>query len=174
MGKQKEYVEGNSIVSLKQVWALVWLPRRINFTWKHKFRWGLTLSLSRCLLSVSTCTDLMPVFICVYVKELLWLRCTSSHAAGRLSATIEGNCLLVLINLTCYYKRCKRAEETFPFSKLSKSLTLTQMKFIHAEKVREVQEGVHHFFNIKRPQRRTDVLGRKFPLQPWVQRLCCG
>lgn len=32
-------------------------------------------------LCASACTDLMPVFICVYMKDLLWLRLTSSNAA---------------------------------------------------------------------------------------------
>lgn len=55
----------------------------------------------------SSCTDFMDVFISVYMKELLWLRPTSSHAARSLIATIEGSYLCFLIKLIWYYRRYK-------------------------------------------------------------------
>lgn len=64
---------GNSIVSLQQVWALVWLPHQINFTWKQ-FKWGLTLSLS-CSQSPALCELLhrfdASVYLCLYERAYM-------------------------------------------------------------------------------------------------------
>ena len=133
------------------------------------------LSLSCSLLpSMSSCTDLMPVFICVHIKALLWLRPTSSHAAESLSATIGGSYLLFLTNLIVLLQEVQVSRGNTPFAPVWRSLTRTQLQLIHVVKVREVQEGALCSSSIKRLHVRSEAPGRKPPLQPAVQRSCFG
>lgn len=90
-------------LSLRQVWALVWLLHQINFT-RKQFRWGLTSSCSQSPFAL--CDRLhrfdASVYLCLYKRA-----CMTQARVLPESATMQGSYLLFLTNLMCYYGRYK-------------------------------------------------------------------
>lgn len=117
----------------------------------------------------------LPVFICVYIKALLWLRSTSSHAAESLSATIEGSFLPFLTDLIVLLQEAQvGAEETPPLLQRAGPWprhSCSQFAQWKWEKFRKVPSAS----SVSRdPERDHKSPGRKPSLQPAVQRPSCG